>query len=68
MKFYLNALLFLVISFLYENNAFPISDNRIKDICRKEIRRSKCIKTLKIKRSKLIQGKQIEIPVIPFRK
>ena len=68
MKFFLNSLLFLVISLLYENNAFPISDYRIKNICRREIRRSKCVEALKFKRLQLNQGKQIEIPVIPFEK
>ena len=68
MKFLINTSLLLVILIFYQNNAFPLSDYGIKDICRKEKRRSKCINDLKIKRLQLIQGKQIEIPVLPFRK
>ena len=67
MKFLISALLFLVISLTYKNNAVPISDYQIRLICRKEKRRSKCIEELKIKRLNLIQGKQIEIPVVPFK-
>jgi len=68
MKFLINSLLFLVILLSYENKAFPMSDYGIKNICRKEKRKSKCIKELKIKRLNLIKGKQIEIPVLPFKK
>ena len=68
MKFLINVLLLLVISLLYENKVFSISDYRIKYICRKEKRRTKCINELKIKRLDLIQGKQIEIPGLPFKK
>ena len=68
MKFFINAFLFLVIAFSYVDDASALSDYKIKDICRKEKRRSKCIKELKLKKFNLIQGKQIEIPILPFKK
>ena len=68
MKFLTNLILFLIISLIHENKVFALSDYRIKNICRKEKKRTKCINELKIKRLDLIQGKQIEIPVLPFKK
>ena len=68
MKLFFNTLLFLFILFLFENNAYSLSDNQIKKICQKSPRRSTCIKNLKFKKLNLLKGNKIEIPVIPFKK
>ena len=68
MKLFLNTLLLLIISVLSVNNAYSLSDYQIKKICQRNKKRSNCIKSLKSKRLNLLQGNQIEIPVIPFKK
>ena len=68
MKLFFNSLLFLFILFLFENNAYSLSDYQIKEICQKKSKRSTCINNLKLKKLNLLQGKRIEIPVIPFKK
>jgi len=68
MKILINAIFILGISLLYEDNAFSMTDYQIKKICRNAKRKSDCIEELKDKRLDLIQGKKIEIPVIPFKK
>ena len=68
MKLFFNPLLFLLILFLFENSAYSLSDYRIKEICRNKRRKSYCIKDLKLKKLNLMQGKKIEIPVIPLKK
>ena len=68
MKLSLNSLLFLLIISLFDNVAYSLSDYRIREICQREQRRSICIKNLKMKKLNLLQGKKIEIPVIPFKK
>ena len=68
MKFYFNALLFLIFLFLFENKAYPLSENQITQLCQKESRRTTCIKKLRLKKSNLLKGNRIEIPVIPFKK
>ena len=67
MKLFLNTFLSLLILTLYENNAYSLSNRQIKEICQKKHRESSCIKNLKDKRHKLLQGNQIEIPVIPYK-
>ena len=67
MKVLLYPLLFLLF-FLFENNAYSMSDYQIKEICKNKPRRSTCIKNLKFKKLNLLKGNQIEIPVIPFKK
>ena len=67
MKLIFNPLLFLLIIFSFENSAYSLSDNRIKEICQKKLRKSNCIKNLKFKKLNLLQGNRIEIPVIPFK-
>ena len=47
---------------------YAMTDNRIIEICKKEARRSTCINNLKIKKLDLLEGRRIEIPVIPFKK
>ena len=68
MKLFFNTLLFFIILFLFENRAYSLSDYQIKKICQKKSNRSTCIKNLKFKKLNLLQGKKIEIPVIPFKK
>ena len=68
MKLFFNTLLFFFILFLFENNAYSLSDYRIKEICHKKPKKSACIKNLKFKRLNLLQGNKIEIPVIPLKK
>ena len=61
-------LLFLSFLFLFENNAYSLSDYQIKQICQNRPRKSTCIKNLKSKKLNLLRGDQIEIPVIPYKK
>ena len=68
MKLLKNCLFFLLISLVFENNVFPLSNYQIKQICKKEKKISNCIKNLKFKKLNLEKGNQIEIPVIPFKK
>ena len=68
MKLFFNIILFLLFSVFYIDNAYSLSDHRIKEICQKKKKKSTCIKNLKLKKLNLRQGKQIEIPVIPFIK
>ena len=68
MKFCFNPLLFFLIIFLFENSAYSLSDYQIKKICKNMNRRSACIKNYKLKKSNLIKGNKIEIPVIPYKK
>ncbi len=65
--FFSTFLLFLNI-FLFENNAYSLSDYRIKEICQKNPKRSTCIKNLNFKKLELLKGNKIEIPIIPFKK
>ena len=66
MKLSFNTLLFLFILFLFENNAYSLSDYQIKEICQKKSKRYTCIKELKFKKFNLLQGNKIYIPLIPF--
>ena len=68
MKLFFNTLLFFFIIFLFENSAYSLSDNRIKEICQNKPKRSNCIKNLKFKKLNLLKGNKIEIPVIPFKR
>jgi len=52
----------------YSFNAFSITNSEINKICQKEVKKSLCVKRLKINRYKLIKGNPIEIPVIPYKK
>ena len=66
MKKILNSLLFL---FLFsQSSAYPLTNYQIKEICQKKYKKTNCIKNLKFKKSNLLQGNRIEIPVIPFKK
>ena len=66
MKNFLNPLLFLL--FFFESSAYSLTNYQIKEICQKKSKKINCIKNLKFKKSNLLQGKRIEIPVIPFKK
>ena len=63
----LNILLYSLVLFSFENRVYSLSENQIKEICKNKLRRSTCIKNLKLKKLNLLQGKRIEIPVIPFK-
>tara|TARA_Y100001970_G_scaffold260325_1_gene342290 strand:+ start:19488 stop:19694 length:207 start_codon:yes stop_codon:yes gene_type:complete len=58
----------IIISLFFINSGFALTNNEIKEICRKERKSQDCIRKLKIRRYNLERGKPIEIPVIPFRK
>ena len=68
MRLALKLFLFLFALFMLGEKSFSLSDYQINQICRKEKRKSICIKTLKEKRNKLQNGNFIEIPVIPYKK
>ena len=68
MKFFFNSLLYFLVLFSFPNGSYSLSDKQIYDICQKSLRRLTCVKNLKNKKLNLIQGKRIEIPVIPFKK
>ena len=68
MKLFLKIFLFFLVSFLYTNSVYSLSDYQIKEICQRKQRKSNCIKNMKEKRSNLQKGKFIEIPVIPYKR
>ena len=68
MKLFFNSLLYLLVLFSFENSVYSLSEKKIREICQGELKRLTCIKNLKFKKSNLIQGNRIEIPVIPFKK
>ena len=68
MKVLINSIIFLLISIFYENYVLSLSNYQIKELCQKKQKRSTCVKNLKLKKLNLLEGKSIEIPVIPFKK
>ena len=68
MKIALNLSFFLLTLLILEGRSFSLTDKQINQICKKEKRKSVCIKILKVKRSNLQKGNFIEIPVIPYKK
>ncbi len=68
MKSFSNTIFYFLVLFSFESSAYTMSDNRILEICKKQVRVSTCIKNLKIKKLNLLEGKRIEIPVIPYKK
>ena len=68
MKFVLNFYLFLFVLLTFSDESFSLTDYQIREACKREKRKSNCIKNLQEKRSKLQKGNLIEIPVIPYRK
>ena len=68
MKLLLNSFLLFFSLLIFDNKAYSLNDYQIRNICQKKKRKSYCIKNLKDKRFNLLEGKRIEIPVIPFKK
>ena len=68
MKFSLNLFLFLSSLFIFVDKSFSLTKYEIKRICKEEKRKSICIKNLQEKKSKLLKGNFIEIPVIPYKR
>ena len=66
LAFYLSLILFAL--FIYSDEAFSLQDYQIERLCKKKKKVSICIKNLKEKRSNLIKGNIIEIPVIPYKR
>ncbi len=68
MKLVLNFSMFLLVFFSFSIESFSLSDYQIKRFCAKKKRASLCIENLQEKRSDLQKGKQIKIPVKPYRR
>ena len=68
MKLSLSFSIFLFTLLTFSDESLSLSDYQIKKICKKDQRRSTCIKKLQKERSKLQEGKLIEIPVIPYKR
>jgi len=68
MKLVLNFSMFLLAFFSFSNESFSLTDFQIKAFCKKEKRKTLCIKKLQDKRSDLQKGKLIEIPVTPYKR
>ena len=68
MKSTLILSLFLFTLITFGDKSFSLTDYQIKKICKNEQRESTCIKNLKEKKSTLLKGKPIEIPVIPYKR
>ena len=68
MKLALNLSMFSLAFFSFSNESFSLTDYQIKRFCAKEKRVSLCIKNLQEKRSDLQKGKQIEIPIRPYKR
>ena len=67
MKLVLNFFMFFLAFFSFSIKSLSLTDYQIKRYCTKQKRISSCIKDLKEKRSKLQEGKHIEIPVVPYK-
>ena len=68
MRLVINLSLFLITLLMQGGNSFSLTDYQINQTCKKDKRKSLCIKILKDKRTNLQKGDLIEIPVIPHRK
>ena len=49
------------------NAVLSLTNDEIKDMCKRDQKKLECIRRLKIRRYNLNRGKPIEIPVLPFR-
>ena len=67
MKLGLYFIIFLLVSVMFEEKSFSLTNYQIKKICKKEKKISICIEDLQEKRSKLQKGNFIEIPVLPYK-
>ena len=68
MKYLLFTFLFLLPCLINENKLYALNDYEIRKICKKERKKTTCIKNLKQKNINLLKGKRIKIPVIPFKR
>ena len=68
MKLVLNFSMLLLAFFSFSNESLSLTDYQIKRYCTKQKRISSCIKDLQEKRSKLQEGRHIEIPVVPYKR
>ena len=68
MKLALNLSLTLIAIFTFADKSFSLTNYQIKKICKKEKKKSTCIKNLQEKRFNLQEGNLIEIPVIPYKR
>ena len=68
MKYLLFTFLFVLPFFINENKVYSLNDYEIRIICKKERKKTACIKNLKEKNINLLKGKRIKIPVIPFKR
>ena len=66
-KFVLYSFLFLLASLTFGEVSYSLTNYQIKKICKKEKRKLSCIKNLQEKKSNLLKGKHIEIPIIPYK-
>ena len=66
LRLYLSFL--ILVFFSFSNESFSLTNYQIKKYCSKEKRLYSCIKDLQEKRSKLQEGKHIEIPVLPYKR
>jgi len=67
MKYLLFTFLFLLTCLINDNKGYALNDYEIRKICKKERKKTTCIKNLKEKNINLLKGKRIKIPVIPFK-
>ena len=68
MKLLLNLSLLLLSIVFFGDKSFSLTDNQIKKFCKKDFREKTCIKNLRDKKSNLLKGNLIEIPVIPYKR
>jgi len=66
MSLFFNLFLFLIV--IFDHKLLALTDYKIKELCKREIKRSFCIKNLHEKNLNLQKGNQIEIPVVPYKK
>ena len=67
MKLFLKVFSLLLLSLVFEFEAYSISNSQIFRICSRERREKACIKRLKLNRELIYKGKPINIPVYPFK-
>ena len=68
MRVVLNLFLLLFALFTFSDKSYSLTEYQIKKICKKELRKSICIKNLQEKKSNLQKGQPIEIPVKPYKR
>ena len=68
MKKFLIPFMLVLFFVVFNNKIFALTDYKIREICQKSRKKLTCIRKLKDKRSDFLNGKRIEIEVIPFQK